>query len=194
MNRKYILLDSCNAVFSFLACRYLFMHYLYFQYYSRLVLTVSERDVVGPLLVILILSYSLFVLLSFFYREKVSRKKLVVLYTLYLVCLLYLLLFKNLGVRGLELNPFETIRDIQLGNFFVPLMNVLMFVPLGTLITSKKQFAFACLGVLGVELAQYVFHLGICDLGDVFLNILGLFLGIAAIRIGFLDFFLRKIG
>ncbi|MBF0777304.1 VanZ family protein [Streptococcus cuniculi] len=152
-----------------------------------------EIDVVGPLLVILVMSYSVFVLLSFFYRERVSRKKIGALYVLYFACLAYLLFFKNIGIRGFGLNPVETLRDIQAGSVFVPLMNVLLFVPLGTLLTSKKHFAFSCLGVIGVELLQYTCSLGICDTGDMLLNIAGLALGIAVVRLGLLNFFLQKI-
>ncbi|MGT2715032.1 VanZ family protein [Streptococcus respiraculi] len=152
-----------------------------------------EIDFVGPLLIILVMSYSVFVFVSFFYQETVSRKKIRVLYVLYFVCLAYLLFFKNLGIRGFEPNPIETLRDIQAGSSFVPLMNILMFVPLGTLITDKKHFFLACLGVTGVELTQYLFSLGICDTGDIVLNSVGILIGIAMRRIGLFNVFLRKI-
>lgn len=193
MNKKYLLLDIVNMLVSFLVCRYVFIHYLYFQYYHRVVLSMPELDILGPLAAILIMSYSVFVFLSCFYREKVSRKKIAALYALYVASLVYLLLFKNVGIRGFELNPIENLRDIQAGSIFVSLMNVLMFVPLGTLITSKKQFLLACLGVIGVEFTQYLFSLGICDTGDVFLNILGLLLGVGLAKSGLLKPFLQKI-
>lgn len=194
MNKKYILLDSINALLSFFVCRYIFMHYLYFQYDLRIVVGMPEIDVVGPLMVILVMSYSVFAFMSFFYRERVSRKRVGALYVLYFVCLAYLLFFKNSGIRGFELNPVETLRDIQAGNVFVPLMNILMFIPLGTLVTTKKQFFLVVLGITGVELVQYFFSLGICDTGDIVLNVLGSVIGIAMRRIGLLNIFLRKIG
>ncbi|MGT2800467.1 VanZ family protein [Streptococcus marmotae] len=194
MNKKYLLLDSMNALLSFFVCRYVFMHYLYFQYYLRMVVRMPEIDFVGPLLVILVMSYSVFVFMSFFYRKHVDRKMILVLYAIYFACLAFLLVFKSMGIKGLVLNPMETLQDIQAGNIFVPLMNLVMFIPLGTLVTRKKQFLVAVAGVIGVEIAQYVFSFGICDTGDIVLNSVGILIGIAIRQIGLLKFFLEKIG
>ncbi|MEX5396943.1 VanZ family protein [Streptococcus sp. ZJ93] len=196
MNKKvYFFFDSVNVMVSFLVCRFVFMHYLYYYYYATIVtFSVPERDLLGPLSVILIMTYSVVVLLSFFYRKHVDRKMILVLYAIYFACLAFLLVFKSMGIRGLVLNPMETLQDMQSGNVFVPLMNLVMFIPLGTLITRKKQILVAVFGVIGVEIVQYFFSFGICDTGDIILNILGIFTGIAIRQIGLLKFFLEKIG
>ncbi|WP_349989659.1 VanZ family protein [Streptococcus handemini] len=73
-------------------------------------------------------------------------------------------------------------------------MTFFKLIPLGTLITRKKQILVAVFGVIGVEIVQYFFSFGICDTGDIILNILGIFTGIAIRQIGLLKFFLEKIG
>ncbi|MER0122341.1 hypothetical protein ABQH43_01225 [Streptococcus sp. ZJ100] len=130
MNKKvYFFFDSVNVMVSFLVCRFVFMHYLYYYYYATIVtFSVPERDLLGPLSVILIMTYSVVVLLSFFYRKHVDRKMILVLYAIYFACLAFLLVFKSMGIRGLVLNPMETLQDMQSGNVFVPLMNLVMFI------------------------------------------------------------------
>ena len=81
----------------------------------------------------------MYISLSFIYKDRINKKGIIILYLLYFVCLVYLLLFKNFGIRGITFNPFDMIKDIISGNTFVPLMNVLMFIPLGILSKGNKN-------------------------------------------------------
>ena len=75
-------------------------------------------------------------------------------------------------------NPLSFISDFTSGSRFVPIMNLVMFIPLGFLFRpSKENFILAFFGLLTIETAQYVFHLGIFDLGDVTLNLLSISIG-----------------
>lgn len=92
--------------------------------------------------------------------------------------LIYVILLKNIGIQGYSFNPLSFISDFTSGSRFVPIMNLVMFIPLGFLFRpSKENFILAFFGLLTIETAQYVFHLGIFDLGDVTLNLLSISIG-----------------
>ena len=70
------------------------------------------------------------------------------------------------------------IKDIISGNTFVPLMNVLMFIPLGILSKgNKKVLPFYFIGILFIEILQYTFSLGIFDIADIISNYVGTIIG-----------------
>ena len=68
-------------------------------------------------------------------------------------------------------------------------LNILMFVPLGCLLPliTKKARPYKrlfwiplALSIL-IELCQYLFHIGVCDVDDVILNLAGASLGFLAV-------------
>ena len=87
---------------------------------------------------------------------------------------------KNIGTQGLSLNPLSFARELYWGSHFVPIMNLLMFIPLGLLFSSRLSNLLLCLLTLfTVESIQYFGHLGVFDLGDIALNMLGILVGTA---------------
>ena len=99
-------------------------------------------------------------------------------YSLYLVLLFYFLLLKSVGIRGLELNLFSFFSDIINGDSFIVFINILMFIPLGILFPLEKKNTIIILSfILLIESIQFIFYLGIFDLGDVVANIIGCFIG-----------------
>lgn len=129
-------------------------------------------------IMIILLTYFTFILFHMAYTRQITNKTLILSYFLYALMLLYVLFFKNIGVQGYSLNPLSFITDMRSGSRFVPLMNLLMFIPLGCLFEpSKGNLTLSLLGLLLVESCQYVFHLGIFDLGDITLNIASILIG-----------------
>ena len=62
-------------------------------------------------------------------------------------------------------------------------MNLLMFIPLGLLFSSRLSNLLLCLLTLfSVESIQYFGYLGVFDLGDITLNMLGILIGTAIIN------------
>ena len=103
------------------------------------------------------------------------------------ICLLVLLavaLFgKNVGVRGLNLNPLDILHQLHDEPQTV-LANFLCFAVLGTIgYCAVPSFAKMVFGLVGfsafVEIAQYLFAVGICDVVDFLVNSLGGFAGAA---------------
>jgi glycopeptide antibiotics resistance protein len=108
---------------------------------------------------------------------------------------------KGHAFRSMNLIPFHTIKgylsgtDILLRSFALTnlLGNIVLFIPLGvyvTLFNRNKGFLQNTLLIIlfstCVEIIQYFFRLGVCDVDDVILNSLGGFIGISFYRTLFL--------
>ncbi len=97
-------------------------------------------------------------------------------------------------MRSCNLIPFKTILSFIRGGFFSSsfavsniLGNIVLFIPLGVYIRAirrqggfKKSLLAVIITVAAVEIIQFVFGLGACDIDDVLLNSIGGALGIAA--------------
>lgn len=130
------------------------------------------------IIITLIISYFTYVFLNLCTNRQMKSSTLISCYFIYFFSLVYLLFLKNIGTQGFSLNPLSFIGEIENGSRFVPVMNLLMFVPLGFLYPlSRKNILLGFLGILMIESCQFVFHLGIFDLGDVSLNLLSLTIG-----------------
>ncbi|MBM7643756.1 VanZ family protein [Streptococcus loxodontisalivarius] len=139
------------------------------------------------LAIILMMTYFGYVCIRFMVTGRLYRSAIIILYILYALSLVYLLFLKDIGTQGISFNPFSFVNDILSGSRFVPIMNLIMFLPLGFLFPMKKwSTASFLIFILAVEWCQYHFSLGIFDLGDVTANtisfILGSFLGSIGLR------------
>ncbi len=112
----------------------------------------------------------------------------------YFLSLFYLLFLKNIGIQGISLNPLSFAQELHWGSHFVPIMNLLMFIPLGLLFSSRMSNLLLCLiALFSVESIQYFGHLGIFDLGDIVLNMLGLLVGTAIHQLPQFQTLIKKI-
>lgn len=118
-------------------------------------------------------------------KERVSKKTVlvcfVIAYTVFILCET-LLLRESFEGEHLQLELFWSYKvlDVQ---FKQMICNVLLFIPVGLLLkllgASTRLilligFAFSC----SIELLQYLFKLGLCELDDVFHNTLGTLIGL----------------
>ena len=122
-----------------------------------------------------------------------TNKLTYVLFTIYLIALTWILLFKlgvhfsNMGnSRSINLIPF---REFLILNgkidFAEMIMNVVIFVPLGIYagivfkrwITAKKLFLFFLISLI-IEGFQYILALGVFDITDIVNNTLGGIIGL----------------
>lgn len=167
----------CLASLS-IACSYWF----YMSYLEQYVHYISNYgfnfETILNLGIVLCLSCFVYNLLKFLLTGHITRRSLHLLYLIYFLALFYLLFLKNIGAQGLTLNPFSFARELYWGSHFVPIMNLLMFIPLGLLFRSRITNLLLCLlALFGVESLQYFAHLGFFDLGDIVLNMLGILVG-----------------
>lgn len=99
----------------------------------------------------------------------------------YFIVLLAVLFLKSQGVQEVNLNVGDVVEQVIEYPSSV-LLNVALFVPLGGCLFTRaksipKAFVVALVFVLAVEALQYAFSLGIADVVDVLLNMVGFALG-----------------
>lgn len=67
--------------------------------------------------------------------------------------------------------------EIEMGYWNNIIQNILLFIPLGFLIGGKRGIIAGALLSIGIELTQYIFSLGYCELDDVLNNTIGAAIG-----------------
>ncbi len=82
--------------------------------------------------------FSLYFLLSFF-TKKIYKEVIIGFYVLYFLVLIYLLFLKNIGIRGLESNPLSFLSDFINGDAIIVMLNIIMFIPLGWILSLNKN-------------------------------------------------------
>ncbi|WP_157827648.1 VanZ family protein [Niallia nealsonii] len=124
------------------------------------------------------------------------RAPAILLFTLYLVVLFYLLFFSGYrqsvyGLRGYNYLPLLPLLEevASLNSFGLSFItsnlfgNVLAFLPLGffaAFFTKKNVSAIIMMSFLlsfSIEMLQFIFAIGICDINDILLNTIGGALG-----------------
>ncbi|MBE8861236.1 VanZ family protein [Enterococcus faecium] len=153
------------------------MKYLYF--YSLSIFPPSgDVDFWIPFIQIIIITFLLYIFLLSFFTKKIYKEVIIGFYVLYFLVLIYLLFLKNIGIRGLESNPLSFLSDFINGDAIIVMLNIIMFIPLGWILSlNKKHLGIVVLGIWLIEIAQYVFHLGIFDVGDIIANAAGFVVG-----------------
>ena len=67
--------------------------------------------------------------------------------------------------------------EIEMGYWNNIIQNILLFIPFGFLIGGKRGIIAGVLLSIGIELSQYIFRLGYCELDDVLNNTIGAAIG-----------------
>lgn len=174
---KRSIINIALTLVSFAFSSWFYEHYLmtYTHYISSdgVLFTLALNTIIT-----LILTYFTFILMHLVYTKKITSLTVAVSYFIYFMILIYVILLKNISIQGYSFNPLSFISDFTSGSRFVPIMNLVMFITLGFLFRpSKENFILPFFGLLTIETAQYVFHLGIFNLGDVTLNLLSIGIG-----------------
>ncbi|MCR8967660.1 VanZ family protein [Streptococcus zalophi] len=170
--------DFLNIIISFVFCRWIFMDFFYFPFISIFGFPESGIDFWRPLSVIIILTFILFTILRTFYTKAISSLSVKLIYFFYVIILIYSLLFKNIGIRGFNFNLLSFISDTLTIDATVPILNILIFIPLGILFSMKsKNIIIFLLTITIIEVSQYFFYLGFFDIGDIITNVLGFIIG-----------------
>ncbi len=144
------------------------------------------------------------VMLKFFVRDdkysdfkRFFRLSSIIFGILYIAILLYALFFKSIGATGVNLVPFSTIMsymtEMANNNSGAAIKNILanifLFIPLGFyagILLRKRRMIITIMVIILipiiVELIQYIWSLGICDVDDVILNVFGGLIGILVLK------------
>lgn len=172
------LLDFINFIISFLICRWFFMSYLYHYFINFFGFPAGGVDFWRPLSAILIMTIVLFTIGRLLYVGKLDTRLVRLNYVFYFLVLTYSLLFKNVGLQGINLNLLIFIKDSIFIDPVVLLINILIFIPLGALFSYKyKYIGLFILTIILLEAGQYLFSLGFFDVGDIVTNTVGFVIG-----------------
>ncbi|MCL2889455.1 MAG: VanZ family protein [Eggerthellaceae bacterium] len=100
---------------------------------------------------------------------------------LYVLLLGTLLMFKSRGIQGLNLNLLDVGTQLVEDPGIVAL-NVVLFIPFGVIVhrcikPTWKAFSLALAIICVVETLQFLLHLGVADVVDVTLNMIGFSIG-----------------
>ncbi|MGT2906948.1 VanZ family protein [Streptococcus dentiloxodontae] len=171
------------SLVSFLMSYYVYMAYL--QKYVRYIARYGFKfELMLNTVIIIFMAYFIYNIFKAVLTRHINRRTLILIYCIYFSGLFYVLFLKNIGVQGFSLNPLSFANEIYWGSRFVPVMNFLMFIPTGLLFRSSiENILLSLIALFFIESAQYFFHLGIFDLGDIVLNIGGILLGTAIAQI-----------
>ncbi len=133
--------------------------------------------------VIAIQSIVIYILLKAIIKNELDRSSKIMLFIQYIVILIFLLFGRNIGVKGIELNLLNSIKNWFDDSYsiIVSLANILMFIPMGFFFKNKdkkKSIFIMLLCIFCCESIQYIFSLGFFDIGDIILNLTGFTFGL----------------
>jgi len=138
------------------------------------------------LITILIVSLRLIYLISIKQKIILYKELLFIVFVLYIVCLYYIVTFKDNNYGTNNLIPFNEIFRYDFGSkLFIKniIGNILLFVPFGIFITGYtknrylfKTLVFSIIGSCLIEYLQYIIG-RTSDVDDIILNVVGGVLG-----------------
>lgn len=138
--------------------------------------------VTGRLLLVTISAYFLTVLLYALVERKIARGNVIAFYLLYFGFCFYLLFFGRGGNYGINLNPLNAFEIPQ--NPLIFLLNFVLFTPIGFLLKFRlRNILLVLLGILLVEVLQFVLKVGYADITDVISNLISFVLGTQLIKL-----------
>jgi glycopeptide antibiotics resistance protein len=130
------------------------------------------------------------------YRKKTCKIILITVFSLYLAFLLYQTFLSPIYGRAyshrcINMIPFKTIGQFMSAKYNKSIKiinivgNIVVFMPLGIMLPLlSKRLSGIAKGVIfsaglavAIEAAQYIFAVGVTDIDDIILNVLGGFLG-----------------
>jgi hypothetical protein len=99
----------------------------------------------------------------------------------YFILSFAIIMLKSRGIQGVNLDFSDLYQSIIEYPASV-LINLLLFVPMGAVVfryiaSAPRAFGLALVAIAGMETLQYVLHLGIFDVVDVVVNMVGFSLG-----------------
>lgn len=120
-----------------------------------------------------------------------KRYRIALLFAYVLFIVAMTLLARKVKQRAANWDPWKVYEKFIRGGKprWEVIYNIILFIPLGAMITSiKPKLIWIAIALsICIELIQLVFGLGECELGDVILNGVGSFVGVAV------DLLLRKV-
>ena len=123
-------------------------------------------------------------------RMKTSKLFKLFIFGLYVGTMFILLFARPKMARGFQLDPFAVLHGLRgdrTGQLYL-IGNIIFFMPIGYVLRKYNfvlAFILSASIEFNIELAQYVFRRGFFDLGDVFINLVGIFIAYFICKIAY---------
>ncbi|EDT78063.1 VanZ family protein [Clostridium perfringens] len=123
-------------------------------------------------------------------RMKTSKLFKLFLFGLYAGTMFILLFARPKMARGFQLDPFAVLHGLRgdrTGQLYL-IGNIIFFMPIGYVLRKYNfvlAFILSASIEFNIELAQYVFKRGFFDLGDIFINLVGIFIAYFICKIAY---------
>ncbi len=128
---------------------------------------------------------TIFLFISLLLLKKLNIKIFTILY----IVLILTITFRKGVVRSYNFNILQIFKDLEYtGQKLLLIGNIVMYIPVGFIIQLQHNktainILISIIGIFCVELIQYVFMLGIFDINDIILNVIGFITGILIYKI-----------
>jgi glycopeptide antibiotics resistance protein len=141
-----------------------------------------ENGIFSLLSSILVYFYLYIIYLLYIRKYQLNNSELALIFITYIVVFLYFLFFKSeTFINSITFNPIPLFFTSPNKFEYIMMMgNILMFVPFGCLykrFNFKISLFFIILVALAVEGSQYYFKVGVFDISDALLYIVGFYIG-----------------
>ena len=137
--------------------------------------------------IVLVQSIIIFIILLGIINNKLDSFSKKLLWLQYFIILLFLLFVRNIGFKGVELNILNSSKSWLSNsyNVVITIANLLMYMPLSLNFTNKnpkKIIPVMLFLIIIFESIQYMLSLGVFDVGDIILNIIGFIIGLKVFK------------
>ncbi|MFR4584852.1 hypothetical protein HF846_04915 [Clostridium cadaveris] len=137
--------------------------------------------------IVLVQSIIIFIILLGIINNKLDSFSKKLLWLQYFIILLFLLFGRNIGFKGVELNILNSSKSWLSNsyNVVITIANLLMYMPLSLNFTNKnpkKIIPVMLFLIIIFESIQYMLSLGVFDVGDIILNIIGFIIGLKVFK------------
>ena len=158
----------------FLFFRWFYMSFLYFPAMSFR-RSIPSVDFWVPLFHIIVLTFFSYLIIQSLHTKTIPTITVYAFYCIYAYIMINALFLNSIGTRGFTFDPLLLISDLFT---LIVFLNIVVFIPIGLLFDlTKRSLCIFIIGILMVEITQFVLHLGFFDVGDVIANTVGFIVG-----------------
>lgn len=161
-------------------------YYLIDSIFIRLSLISSNT---GLILFRISAAISLYSLINIIFRKNIIKRDIDILAIAYCILVINITLFKefgNLSIRCYSIDFFDLLESMaSINSLVMAIGNIGAYIPIGAYIIyrfkdkSKIKYIIPfAIYIVMIELIQYIFKLGIFDINDIILNLIGFCIGI----------------
>lgn len=173
MKHKYLV----HAILIILTLGYLFFFSGYVQMFTNL-----GSGIFSIISSVLVYFYLYIIYLLYLKKYQLNKYEIALIFITYIIVFIYFLFFKNESfISSITFNPIPLFfTNPNKFEYVMMIGNILMFVPFGCLykrFNLKISLIFIILVALAVEGLQFYFKVGVFDISDALLYLIGFYVG-----------------